>query len=86
MTVPRVPNCGAIARRRLEAYLDGYPDKIVSDAKTVTSELINNAYRHGEGVIALTVKREKRYVRIEVGDESPTAAVRVKRARGRRRP
>ena len=84
VTVPRVPACGAIARRQLEAYLDGCPDELVSDARSVASELINNAYRHGEGTIELMAKRYERYVRIEVGDEGPTGAVRVKRGKGRR--
>jgi hypothetical protein len=79
VTMPRVPTCGAIARRQLEAYLDGCPDELVFDARSVASELINNAYRHGEGTIELMVKRYKRYVRIEVGDEGPMGAVRVKR-------
>jgi hypothetical protein len=84
VTIPRVPACGAIARRQLEAYLDSCPQGLVSDARSVATELINNAYRHGEGTIELTVKRYERYVRIEVGDEGPTGAVRVKRGKGRR--
>ena len=84
VTIPRVPTCGAIARRQLEAYLDGCPDELLFDARSVASELINNAYRHGEGTIELMVKRYARCVRIEVGDEGPTGAVRVKRGEGRR--
>lgn len=34
--------------------------------KSVASELITDAYRRSEGAIELTVKRHKRYVRIEV--------------------
>jgi Histidine kinase-like ATPase domain len=83
-TVPRAPTCGAIARRQLEAYLEGCPDELVLDGKRVASELINNAYRHGEGTIELMVKRYERYVRIEVGDEGPTGAVRVRPGEGRR--
>jgi hypothetical protein len=48
------------------------------------SELINNAYRHDEGTIELIVKRYERYVRIEVGDEGPAGAARVRRCEGRR--
>lgn len=84
VTIPRAPACGAIARRQLEAYLDGCPDELLFDARSVASELINNAYRHGEGTIELMVKRDERYVRIEVGDEGPTGAVRVRRSKGRR--
>jgi hypothetical protein len=61
-----------------------FTDEPLSDARSVASELINNAYRHGEGMIEPIVKRFKRYMRIEVGDEGPTGAVRGKRGKGRR--
>jgi anti-sigma regulatory factor (Ser/Thr protein kinase) len=50
-----------------------FTDEPLFDARSVASELINNAYRHGEGMIEPIVKRFKRYMRIEVGDEGPTA-------------
>lgn len=84
VAVPRDTICGAVARRQLEAYLSAWPAEAVFDAKTVASELVNNAYRHGEGAIQLTVRRHERYVRIEVGDEGPTGAARVQRGKGRR--
>ncbi|HUA03643.1 MAG TPA: ATP-binding protein [Solirubrobacteraceae bacterium] len=84
VAVPRAPTAGAIARRHLEAYLDGCPDAVIYDAKIAASELINNAYRHGEGAIELIVERHTGFIRIEVGDEGSTGADRVRRAKGRR--
>lgn len=84
VNLPRDPGCGAVGRRELEVYLDGLPDGVVSDAKTIASELINNAYRHGEGTIELRVRRGPSRIRIDVGDEGPTGAVRVRRSKGRR--
>lgn len=82
--LPRAPSCGASARRFLEGYLDGCPDAVVSDAKTVATELVNNAYRHGGGVIELKVERHDRHIRIDVADEGPTGAERVQRSEGSR--
>jgi len=84
VTLDRDPASGRFARGLLEEYLDGCPVEVVCDAKMVASELINNAYRHGEGEIELKVERDARCVRIDVADEGPTGAVRVQRARGRR--
>lgn len=84
VAIPRDTTCGAVARRQLEAYLSAWPGGVVFDAKTVASELVNNAYRHGEGTIQLTVRRHDRYVRIDVGDEGPSGAARVQRGKGRR--
>jgi anti-sigma regulatory factor (Ser/Thr protein kinase) len=84
VAIPRDATCGAVARRQLEGYLDGFPGEVVSDAKSVASELVNNAYRHGEGAIQLAIQRHEHRVRIEVGDEGPTGAARVQRGKGRR--
>jgi hypothetical protein len=82
--LPRDPSSGASARRLLEEYLAGHGDEVVADAKTVTTELINNAYRHGEGAIELLVRQHRTCIRIEVTDEGSTGAVRVTRGKGRR--
>jgi anti-sigma regulatory factor (Ser/Thr protein kinase) len=83
VSLPRDPTCGSIARRSLEDFLRGYPDDLVTDAKTVASELINNAYRHGQGAIELKVERDPRYVRVDVADQGPIGSARVWRSRGR---
>jgi hypothetical protein len=82
-TLPREVSCSAKARRLIEEYLRGHPDELVSGAKSVASELVNNAYRHGEGAIELKVEARARYIHIEVGDEGPEGAVRVKCSKGR---
>jgi anti-sigma regulatory factor (Ser/Thr protein kinase) len=66
----REPRCGALARRLLEEHFDGRVDaEILSDAKLIASELVNNAYLHRIGVIELNVQMADGRLRIDVGDQ-----------------
>lgn len=68
--LPRSPRCGTIARHVLEEELAPIvSSEQLSCAKTVVSELANNAYVHGVGRIDLTITRLTDRVRIEVSDQ-----------------
>lgn len=73
--LPRDETCGAVARRLIEEHLDGHPAEIDA-AKTVVSELTNNAFAHGDGTIHLWVSRRSGRVRVEVRDGGTGAVVR----------
>jgi anti-sigma regulatory factor (Ser/Thr protein kinase) len=68
-SLPRDPSCGSVTRRLLEANLVRHLDRALDDAKTVASELVDNAYVHGEGRIELRVCAKGKHVRIEVIDQ-----------------
>jgi anti-sigma regulatory factor (Ser/Thr protein kinase) len=53
----------------MEAHLGERLDGKLDDAKTVASELVNNAYVHGEGRIELRVSAREIYLLIEVIDQ-----------------
>ena len=74
-SLPRDPSCGRIARRLLEAHLGERFDGELDDAKTVASELVNNAYIHGEGPIELRVCAQDARLRIEVIDSGNNSAL-----------
>ena len=49
----REPTCAAIARRLAETHLSSADAEELADVKTVLSELVSNAFVHGEGAIEL---------------------------------
>jgi len=49
--------------------LTGYDEHVVHDALLVASELVSNAYEHGEGAIDLVLELDDERVRIEVVDQ-----------------
>jgi anti-sigma regulatory factor (Ser/Thr protein kinase) len=59
------------ARRFVERLLTArrVPDRALESAMLVSSELVTNALRHGEGEIELRVNVDKDRLRIEVIDE-----------------
>lgn len=80
-TLSRTPECGSLARRLLEQELEpDVPDRVLDDARTVVSELVNNAYIHGRGEIQLRVSRSHERLRVEVVDQGTGAAVDVRQA------
>lgn len=68
-SLPRDSSCGSVARRLMEAHLSERLDGKLDDAKTVASELVNNAYVHGEGRIELRVSARELDLLIEVIDQ-----------------
>jgi len=73
--LPREPTSGALARRLLEEHLGADSPEQIADAKTVASELVNNAIVHGYGAIELRVSRRRGRLRIEVTDEGTDASI-----------
>ena len=71
--LPRDSSCGSKARRQLEAHFAQRLDGTLEDAKMVVSELVNNAYLHGEGQIELRVGAVQDRLRIEVIDQGHVA-------------
>ena len=85
-SLPRDASCGFVARRLVETHLNQRLDGQLDDAKTVASELVNNAYLHGEGQIELRVCASGVCLRIEVIDQgahSDRVAVRSERSGSR---
>ena len=75
--LPRHPSSGARARRLLETHLAQYPPLTLQDAKTVLSELVNNALIHGQGAIQVRLSHRHNRLRIEVIDEGTGAEIRI---------
>jgi hypothetical protein len=75
--LPREPAAGGVARRLLEVHLGTPIAEELADAKTVVSELVNNAVIHGRGAIRLRVCRRRGRVRIDVADEGNDAPIRA---------
>jgi anti-sigma regulatory factor (Ser/Thr protein kinase) len=68
--LPRMPECGAIARRLLREHAgELLTGQTLDDAQLVATELANNAFRHGQGTIEFTVQMRDEHIRIELIDE-----------------
>jgi anti-sigma regulatory factor (Ser/Thr protein kinase) len=68
------------ARRFVQQLLQmrRLPEQSVENALLVSTELVSNAYRHGEGAIELRVNLRGNRVRIEVVDEGHEQAPTVR--------
>lgn len=79
MELPRHRSCGATARRIVEEFAGHELERRgVDDLKLVATELVDNAYFHGEGRIWLRLNRREDHIRIEVIDQGDRAAVKVR--------
>jgi anti-sigma regulatory factor (Ser/Thr protein kinase) len=68
--LPRDRTCSAVARRLLEDYgRQELCDEECENAMLICSELVTNAFLHGQGAIVLRVSRIDDVLRIEVRDE-----------------
>jgi anti-sigma regulatory factor (Ser/Thr protein kinase) len=77
--LPRNPTCGGRARRLVEQHVAGQIDaEMMDDLRLVVSELVDNAYLHGRGVIQLTVELGDDRVRVEVTDQGEGAAIKIR--------
>lgn len=56
------------ARTAVEDWLVGMPAQLRDDARSVVTELVVNAIRHGQPPIHVTIERQARGVRIDVSD------------------
>ena len=74
--LPRARDCAHIARREIEGRLAGELDFVtLEDLKTVATELVENAYLHGDGQIVLRLSEGDGQVQVEVIDEGEGAAI-----------
>lgn len=74
----RDQSSAAHLRGLIEDHLAGQPAAIVETVKLVAGELVDNAYRHGEGDIRLRLALHRDRLRIDVVDDGAAAdAVRV---------
>ncbi|MFE9751265.1 ATP-binding protein [Saccharothrix saharensis] len=82
--VPRL----AEVRRWTGDVLSDLADDEITDAKLVVSELVTNAYEHGQHPLHVRLRRTRNLIRVEVADLSPRvpvigrSSVRVTRGRG----
>ncbi len=82
--LPRTPEAAGRARRLLERWLGTrITPQLLDDARTVLSELVNNAYLHGRGDIDLRLSLRTDRLRLEVVDQGEGAAVSVREAGAR---
>ena len=78
----------AEVRRWTGEVLADLTDEEITDAKLVVSELVTNAYEHGQHPLHVRLRRTRDLIRIEVTDLSPRvpvvgrSSVRVTRGRG----
>jgi GAF domain-containing protein/anti-sigma regulatory factor (Ser/Thr protein kinase) len=71
------PDAVPRARRFAVAALSGLcPDELVDDAALVISELVTNAFLHGEPPVVVRISARAHLIRIEVADDSRSAPVR----------
>jgi anti-sigma regulatory factor (Ser/Thr protein kinase) len=79
--LPRRRDAARSARTALEEWLGGRLGGDELDrAKLVTTELVANAYDHGEGAIELRAALRDQRLLIEVVDEGEGAAIEVRQA------
>lgn len=79
--LPRQPSCAATARRLIEERLGASLEpETLDDLKTISSELVNNAYQHGIGQIRMKAQRSEHRVRLEVMDEGQNASIAIRQA------
>jgi len=70
LELPRQPTCAALARAFLREHLgEDVDEPALERVLLATSELVANAWKHGQGGIELRLRRDADRVRIEVVDE-----------------
>lgn len=70
VALPRTESCAELARRQVSKHATEVLDEqTVADAVLIASELVNNAYTHGSGRIAMRLFAVEDRLRIEVSDE-----------------
>ena len=76
--LPRDRTCPTVARRLLEEYTrEELGERDGKQAMIIVSELVTNAFVHGDGVILLNVRRLGTRLRIEVLDEGTPNRIEV---------
>ena len=74
VSLPRAPIAASLARRWFEEEFGYHHPRVLSNMKTVISELVNNAYLHGSGLVELRIREHPDRFRIDVIDQGGQAA------------
>jgi anti-sigma regulatory factor (Ser/Thr protein kinase) len=61
----------ALARRQVSEVCSGWAAPLADAALVLTSELVTNAVRHGDGDIEMRIIRTGKVLRVEISDASP---------------
>jgi anti-sigma regulatory factor (Ser/Thr protein kinase) len=69
LQLPRRPGSAGIARLIVSAHGAALPEERLKSARLIVSELVTNAFQHGEGQIELQVRSDDDGVWAEVCDE-----------------
>jgi anti-sigma regulatory factor (Ser/Thr protein kinase) len=78
--LPRERICTTLARRLVEQEYDQALDApVVQDLKLVVSELVDNAYVHGEGRIRMRLQRRPESVLVEVMDDGRDVPIGIRK-------
>jgi anti-sigma regulatory factor (Ser/Thr protein kinase) len=82
--LPRDPRSAGLARRFVDRRLRErrLPEEVVERALLVSSELVTNAFKHGDGKIVLRLRLLSDRVRVEVIDEGHCQAPAVREQPG----
>jgi anti-sigma regulatory factor (Ser/Thr protein kinase) len=79
VAIPRDPACASTARQIVRDALGGrLSDQGLEQALLATSELVTNAWKHGEGAIELKLACGAQTLRIEVIDEGSGAVSEIR--------
>lgn len=77
--LPRAPTCAVLARRAIESAAgELLSDRALDDLRIVTTELVDNAYLHGDGDIELRLHRRDDRLLVEVIDEGSGQAIKIR--------
>lgn len=78
-SLPRELTCSGLARRLIEQHFSSQlAEDSLDELKLVASELVENAYLHGEGVIRIKFERVDRAVRLDVTDAGHGARIQIR--------
>jgi anti-sigma regulatory factor (Ser/Thr protein kinase) len=70
--LPVTARAATLARRQVADLGAAWPDELRDIAVLLTSELVTNALRYGDGAICLTVRQTPGTVHIGIQDANPT--------------
>lgn len=70
-SLPKSPSSAAAARRMLDRLAGELDRDTLDDARLLISELVTNAFEHGDGEIEVRLSCEQGLLRVEVLDGGP---------------
>jgi anti-sigma regulatory factor (Ser/Thr protein kinase) len=71
LTLPATEQAPSQARTAIALACEGWPLRLIDIAKLLVSELVTNAYLHGEGAVEVDLWIDGRTLRVEVSDVGP---------------